>query len=254
MTNVLLVGETWVSNATHFKGFDSFQSTSFHNGATDFLNCFNGSKFTITQMENHRAPEEFPTDLKELKKYDIIILSDIGANSLLLHPEVWFNGGTIANRLKLIEEFVLDGGGLLMVGGYLTFQGINGSGFWAGTPVERVLPVTISKTDDRLEMPDGTVPLLIDDKSHALINNLSPDFKPILGANKVTLKDGVSPGTLMVFNYDDQEYPLLAASSFGDGKSAVWTSDMGPHWLSSDFMKSSQFKLLWENVLTWLSN
>ena len=56
----------------------------------------------------HIAVFQGDASLLSGKKYDIIILSDIGANSLLLHPEVWFNGGTIPNRLKLIEEFVLD--------------------------------------------------------------------------------------------------------------------------------------------------
>ena len=30
---VLLVGESWVSEATHYKGFDSFTSVTFHSGA-----------------------------------------------------------------------------------------------------------------------------------------------------------------------------------------------------------------------------
>ena len=30
MTKVLLAGETWISEATHYKGFDSFTSVTFH--------------------------------------------------------------------------------------------------------------------------------------------------------------------------------------------------------------------------------
>ena len=37
---VLLVGESWVSAATHFKGFDSFGSVTFHLGATVRVNEF----------------------------------------------------------------------------------------------------------------------------------------------------------------------------------------------------------------------
>ena len=40
MTKVLLVGETWISAATHFKGFDDFSSTTYHSGAEEFLKCF----------------------------------------------------------------------------------------------------------------------------------------------------------------------------------------------------------------------
>ena len=32
MTNVLVVGESWTSTATHVKGWDSFSSATFHSG------------------------------------------------------------------------------------------------------------------------------------------------------------------------------------------------------------------------------
>ena len=40
---VLLVGESWVSEATHYKGFDSFTSVTFHSGA-DWYNAALRSK------------------------------------------------------------------------------------------------------------------------------------------------------------------------------------------------------------------
>ena len=46
-----------------------------------------------------------------------------------------------------------DGGGLLMIGGYLSFAGIDGKARYHGTPVEDALPVTIAATDDRVEAP-----------------------------------------------------------------------------------------------------
>ena len=33
MARVLLAGESWISQATHIKGFDEFSSTTFHTGA-----------------------------------------------------------------------------------------------------------------------------------------------------------------------------------------------------------------------------
>ena len=48
--------------------------------------------------------------------------------------------------------------GLLMVGGYLTFQGIDGKAAYRGTPVEATLPVELMATDDRVESPEGVVP------------------------------------------------------------------------------------------------
>ena len=42
-----------------------------------------------------------------------------------------------------------------MVGGYYSFQGINGGARYHGTPVEEVLPVEILPYDDRIEVPEG---------------------------------------------------------------------------------------------------
>ena len=38
MDKILLVGESWISNASHFKGWDSFQSATYHVGADYLLN------------------------------------------------------------------------------------------------------------------------------------------------------------------------------------------------------------------------
>ena len=35
--NLLLVGESWMSSATHYKGFDQFGSVTFHLGAEPFV-------------------------------------------------------------------------------------------------------------------------------------------------------------------------------------------------------------------------
>ena len=37
MARVLLAGESWISTATHIKGFDEFTSTTFHTGADAFI-------------------------------------------------------------------------------------------------------------------------------------------------------------------------------------------------------------------------
>ena len=42
-----------------------------------------------------------------------------------------------------------------MIGGYFSFQGIDGSARWRRTPVEDVLPVTCLPYDDRVEVPEG---------------------------------------------------------------------------------------------------
>ena len=154
---LLLVGESWVSTANHVKGWDSFSSITFHLGAEPLVNALQDSPFELTYMKAHDAASDFPSTLAGLQHYDAVLLSDIGSNTLLLHPDVWLHGNTFPNRLKLIREYTEQGGGLMMIGGYFSFQGIDGKARWRKTPVEDVLPVTCHPWDDRVEIPEGAV-------------------------------------------------------------------------------------------------
>ena len=157
---VLLVGESWVSAATHYKGFDQFGSVTFHLGAEPLVAALKDSPFDLVYMPAHEAVNGLPARLEGLQAYDAILLSDIGANSLLLHPDVWLHGKTYPNRLRLLRDYAAAGGGLVMIGGYFSFQGIDGKARWGRTPVEDALPVTCLPYDDRLEIPEGFKPVL----------------------------------------------------------------------------------------------
>jgi hypothetical protein len=67
---------------------------------------------------------DFPLTLEALQQWDAIILSDIGANTLLLHPDTWLKSRRTANRLTLLHDYVAGGGSLMMIGGYYSFQGL----------------------------------------------------------------------------------------------------------------------------------
>src|SRR5215210_7017713 len=100
---VLLAGESWVSAATHYKGFDQFGSVTFHLGAEPLVEALRDSPFELRYLPAHEAATAFPLTLEELEPYGAVILSDIGANTLLLHPDVWLRGRTVPNRLKLLR-------------------------------------------------------------------------------------------------------------------------------------------------------
>ena len=53
MKKILLVGESWVSNATHYKGWDQFSSTTFHLGADKLIESIDSSQFQIEYMTSH---------------------------------------------------------------------------------------------------------------------------------------------------------------------------------------------------------
>ena len=249
-TKILLAGESWTSTATHIKGWDQFASVTHHRGADPFIARLAGGNFDFTYMLCHEAAEQFPSTAAELDAYDCIILSDIGANTLLLSPEVWIHSRRAPNRLKLLRDYVRRGGGLVMVGGYYSFQGINGGARYRGTAVGDVLPVTIHPYDDRLELPEGIVPV-ISDATHPVLQNVPADFPYLLGINETIAKPDAT--TLLALPAEEGGHPLLSIGTAGLGRTAAWTTDIGPHWLPNEFLDWEGFKLLWTNLLTWVS-
>ncbi|MCB1469159.1 MAG: cytoplasmic protein, partial [Rhizobiaceae bacterium] len=163
---VLLAGESWVSTATHIKGFDQFPTVTYHTGADTLLKALKGSEFDVTFMPAHEAQRDFPQTIEALSGYDAVVLSDLGSNTLLLHPDTWVHSKPTPNRLRLIRDYVGAGGGLLMFGGYYSFQGINGGARYRRTHVEDALPVSCMAIDDRVEVPEGFSPVITGPSDH----------------------------------------------------------------------------------------
>lgn len=252
-TKVLLVGESWVTSATHYKGFDQFGSVTFHLGAEPLVAALQDSPFELTYLPAHEAVSGLPSTMEGLSAYEAILLSDIGANSILLHPDVWLHGKTYPNRLKLLRDWTAGGGGLAMIGGYFSFQGIDGRARWARTPVEEVLPVDCLPYDDRLEVPEGFRAAVIGSADHPILKGLGTDWPVLLGANEVKLKSRPGVEVLATLPPDQGGHPLLVAGTYGKGRTIAWTSDIGPHWLPQTFVEWPGYALLWSNILSWLT-
>lgn len=252
-TRVLLVGESWISSATHYKGWDHFGSTTYHLGAEPLVEALADSAFDLTYMPAHAAAADFPLTRDGLADYRAIILSDIGANTILLHPDVWLHSRRVPNRLKLIRDYVAGGGGLLKVGGYLSYQGINGTARFRGTPVADVLPVDILPYDDRLELPEGFRPEIVGPEDHPILAGLGRDWPPLLGINEVTVKAGGDARLLARLPDEEGAHPLLVCGTHGEGRIVCWTSDIGPHWLPPEFAAWSGYARLWRQTLAWIT-
>jgi uncharacterized membrane protein len=247
---VLLAGESWVSTATHIKGFDHFQTATHHTGADDFLRALVDSDYDVTFMPGHEAPQRFPQTLEALKAYDAVVLSDLGSNTLLLHPETWIHSRPTPNRLKALREYVLNGGAFGMFGGYYSFQGIHGGARYHKTPVEDVLPISCLAVDDRVEVPEGFKPIVVA-KGHPILSGIDADWPILLGYNEVIPKKGAD--VLVTVSDDYGNLPLLVVGTHGKGRVFAWTSDIGPHWLPPTFSEWSGFARLWINLLNWVT-
>lgn len=245
MARVLLAGESWISHATHYKGFDSFSSVTFETGADAFIAAAAAQGVEVEQMYGHDVPAKFPRTVEALAGYDVVILSDIGANSFLLPPQTWVGGQRSGNALMALADWVRAGGGLMMAGGYLSFQGFQARANFARSPLADVLPVTMLDCDDRVESPQGA-PVALVDAGHE-VGAGWPDGAPdLLGYNHVT----ATPDARVVATVGGDV--LVATREVGAGRSLVWTSDIGPHWCPTEFLGWPGFAPVVGAMLRWL--
>ena len=55
----------------------------------------------MTFQPTHVAARDFPQTPEALARYDVVMLSDIGANTLLLHPDTFVRSKPLPNRLHV---------------------------------------------------------------------------------------------------------------------------------------------------------
>ena len=83
-----------------------------------------------------RGPRGLPSNVKELERYDLVLLSDVAATFVGM------------NQMIALERYVTDlGGGFIMSGGENSF----GSGGYQGTRIETLLPVRFDGQRERSE-------------------------------------------------------------------------------------------------------
>lgn len=243
---VLLVGESWMTHTLHVKGMDTFTQSGYGEGIRWFKRAVESIGSEFVHMPAHTALTEFPFSPEELSPYDVVVLSDVGSKTLLLHPDTSVHSIAVANRLKVIEDYVIDGGGLLMIGGYMSFQGIEGKAAFRATPVERVLPVWMMANDDRVEVPEGFNPRSTAIE-HPTLANLPETFPTMLFRNHVTLKDGAD----LLLEHDGEV--VLASWAVGAGRSAAFTPDIAPHGATPEFLEWEFFDRFISQLVVWLS-
>jgi uncharacterized membrane protein len=247
MKKVLIAGESWIKHITHIKGFDIFTNCEYEEGVEWLKKALRSGGWEVEYMPSHYVWEHFPYSLSELKNFDSIILSDVGSNTFLLSPETFAHSKAVPDRLELLKEYVSEGGGFLMIGGYMSFSGIDGKARYGTTPLSDVLPVKIQDIDDRVEKPNGIEPIVIK-KGHPILNGISGVWPKLLGYNKTILKDDSE--IIVTINND----PLIAVREYVSGRVAVFTSDCAPHWGSPEFLEWPYYTTLWNNLLNWLAN
>lgn len=247
---VLLAGETFLATTTVGAGGDTITTTGWSNGALAFNAALASAGIALTQIGGEHCGADFPRSLVELAAYDAVILSDVGALTLLMTPNA--RQGTVGpNRLEVLKAYVEAGGGLMMAGGYMGFQGMFGTARFADTAVEDVLPVLCLPHSDGLEAPEGLVATLLD-MAHPILAGIDQPLPPILGLNKLEFRGDDASTLLAICRYRGKDWPLLAVRDYGRGRSVIWSTDIGPHWLSLDFLGWQLYGRLMTNMVTWV--
>jgi uncharacterized membrane protein len=245
--SVLVVGESWIKHTVHLKGFDQFHTTEYEEGAGVFLGALAESGFTVTYIRAHEVSSRFPKSKERIDEFDVVVLSDIGANSFLLCDETFLHSERTVNRLCLLAEYVARGGGLVMVGGYMSFTGIDGRARFGMSPLAAVLPVNMLDHDDRVEVPEGLIPT-VELPNHPVLGGIPGEWPHLLGYNKVVAK----PDSTVVAKYRDD--PLLVVGSVSAGRVVAFTSDLAPHWAPPEFLSWPHYRHLWASIITWTGN
>lgn len=244
MKKVLICGESWVTYSTHIKGFDTFYTCTYSGGIEWIKKALEAGGYAVEHMPCHVVAEHFPYTAEDMAQYDCIVFSDVGANTLLMPAPTFISSLRAPNRLDALETYVKNGGGFCMIGGYMSFGGIEGKGKYAGTAVERILPVEIGNFDDRVEAPQGIVPTTV---KSPVFDGITGEWPFFLGYNKLTPKKDAK----VIAKIDGD--PFIALHEVKKGRTAIFASDCAPHWGPPEFVNWPHYGKLWCNLAAWLT-
>jgi len=244
---VLLVGETWIITKFHTKGFDVIPLGGYEDFSVYFKEPMKVyDDVEITHIPNHLVLGAFPQTLDQLSKFDVVIISDCGRNTLTLYPDM-FKVPMGPDRVRLIADYVRNGGALIMAGGWVSFQGFQGKGNYHGSAIEEVLPVNISENDDRIETPQGVRPKILK-PDHPILKGIHTEWPIFLGYQRVYPKSDAD----VLSTIGQQDDPFIVVGEYGKGRSLAFTSDLAPHW-GTDFVKWEYYARFWYQAISWVT-
>ncbi|MFC6823632.1 glutamine amidotransferase [Halopelagius fulvigenes] len=236
--NVLLIGESWVALSFEIKGRNVLQDSTYEEAAAYLVAALESAGANVEFVPCHAVHEEVPSTVDGLDVYDLVLLSDVGADTLQITPRV-AAGETAVDRCKLLAEYVAGGGALGMIGGYMSFAGKCGAARYGRTAVGDVLPVTVARSDDRIEAPDGPHPR----PTSSMPGSPPSEWPSILGYNRFEAADDAEVWATV------RDDPFLVVGDHGDGSAFAFATDCAPHWAPQTFLEWEYLPTLWASIL-----
>jgi uncharacterized membrane protein len=157
-------------------------------------------------------PDKAPLPAAWRSRYDAVLLSDYR-----------YAGWTPASR-EWLTRSVNRGTGLMMIGGWASFTGQTGK--YAGTAIEKLLPIDCLPGDDRVNRP-----AVLQTPGSSVVVCGYHRSRPKAGARvELAVRDLRFQRGRPVLG---RRHPALVLGQAGKGRTAAFLTDCAPHWAGS---------------------
>lgn len=196
---------------------------------------------------NDELASGYPKTRADLFKYHAIIFGSVEASSLDFE------------QLKLTEDFVNErGGSFLMLGGRKSFR----QGGYAGTPIEKLLPVALPDWTERPKGDEFRAQLTEHGRLHPATRLLPEEANlkawaelPPIGARNFAYD--LKPGATALLALEPggtsgRQAILLSFQRYGRGRSLAFLSDSSWRWRMGLDHNNKYFETFWRQLLRWV--
>lgn len=210
-------------------------------------------KFSVAGTVDGEKVTVMPVSADAWRKFDVIILGDLDASFLT------------KSQQAAIEHAVVEGAGLIMVGGQSSF----GPGSYANSPIEKALPVRVGGIDAAQEKTEFVPRLTTSGAMHPAMEGLAEWFGiadkpgsqklPPIRGNVVVPSPKSNASILLVHagrpGPDGNPQIVLATQQYGKGRSAAFTADTTYLWYLSlrGMGQNSPYNRFWGQLVRWLA-
>jgi hypothetical protein len=195
-----------------------------------------------------------PTNLETWKRFDVIILGDV-------HSSLFTR-----NQLLDLKEAVLDGRGLLLLGGVAAL----GPGKYAGTPLEEIAPVWFGSPTGGQKNEEFSWELTDDGQVDPIFTGIARFFaarggmaeSPMQKLAGCTSVGAPKPIASVLAVHPTEKGPdgkpltVVAAMNAGTGRSMVVTADTTHRWYLPNraLGRENPYVKLWGQTIRWLAS
>ena len=184
------------------------------------------------------ARDKPPLGEGEVEEFKVIIVGDVGRDFFT------------EDQLDRIAKFVENGGSLLVLGGKKNF----GTDGFAGSPLARVMPVSLDPADHYSETKMG-VTTTPDGAAHPIFQDIKIDWSLASELSSVIVTGKPKAGATVLLASADGKYPVVVLQRYGQGKTVVMLSDSTWSWKLGQAVKPLPIDLygvFWASMIDWL--